>query len=242
MEAFRNRSCDTTQALTGLLRQRLAALAAVERLALGAAHTLNNAFTAVLGEASFLLDERKQDSAVAEACGTILAEVERCARITRGLLARRHPAQAGAADVDLVRLVRELGALLGETLGSRHPLEVRTPDELLVVPGDAASLELLVLSLVHYGADHAERGSRIALAVEDEPAEDAVALRLFVTAPELPEWIADAFVDPRQAPDPVTRASLEVMAETVGRFGGRRSAARTAPDGWAALIHLPAAR
>ena len=219
--------------------EQIAALSAMTRLSLGAAHALNNAFTAAMGETHFLMEEQKGNPQIVEVCEVVLSELERCARITRALLTRRHPSQAGGSEVDAGRLVSELGALLGETLGARHQLQVSVPDELLMVAGDARALELMVLSLVHYGADHAGDGSQIRLVLEEEPAESAIALRLFVNAQSLPEYVVDAFRDPSQAPDAVTGASLEAIASVVSSHGGSRSAAATAPDGWAALIHLP---
>ncbi len=214
----------------------VARLDAQARLARGAAHALNNAFTAALGELSFLRDDRKEDPLVTEACQAIAAELERCARITRGLLARRRP---GAADeVDLVGLLRELATLLEETLGSRHGLRVHTPDDLMVVRGDPAAVEVAVLALVHYAADCSEGTSRISLSLERGQAGTAL-LRLEASAEGLADWTVAAFDDPTRAPDPLTRAGLEAVAGTVEALGGRRSAAAIAPDAWAALLQLP---
>ena len=123
--------------------EEIARLAVLWRLAAGAAHSLNNALTAILGEASFLSDDHKDDPQVVEGCDAIIAEVDRCARLTRGVLARRHPAQGRSAEVDLVRLVGDLGRMLHETLGRRIELDVALPDDLLLVAGDAEALELL---------------------------------------------------------------------------------------------------
>jgi len=216
-----------------------ARVAVLARLALGAAHTMNNAFTTVLGEVSLLREHRKDDPVVSDACDVLLGEVERCTRLTRSLQARRRPSQSGAGEVDLVRLVAELEPLLDQTLGRHHRLEVRAPDDLLLIAGEAERIELLVLCLVQYAADHSGGGSRVVLAVEEEPVEEAVALRLFVTADGLPDYAVNALLDPPQAPDPATRACLEAIASVVSECGGSCSAAATAPDSWAVLIHLP---
>jgi len=219
--------------------EETAGLAVLARLGLGAAHTMNNAFTTILGEVSLLKEHRKDDPLVSDACAVLLGEIERCTRLTRSFQARRQPSQSGSTDVDLVRVVCELGPLLDETLGRHHRLEVRAPDDFLPVAADARRIELLVLCLVQYAADHSGGGSRVVLAVEEEPVEEAVALRLFVTSDDLPEYAVSAFLDPEQAPDGTTRACLEAVASVVSDCGGSRAAAATAPDGWAALIHLP---
>lgn len=210
----------------------------MRRLAMGAAHTLNNAFTAVMGEAGFLQEDRKEDALVVEASGTILEELDRCTRITRGLLARRSP-QGDRDEVDLVRLVRELGDLLGNTVGSLCQLRVETPDDFLVVRGGAESLELLVLALVHYAADHAGGASEVTLTLASEEGDGEATLRLEVKGQELPDYVIDAFLEPESAPDEVTRASLAAVAQVVADCGGQRFASATGPDTWAALVRLP---
>ena len=219
---------------------KAARLEAMQRLSMGAAHTLNNAFTTVIGEASFLLEDRKHDDLVVESCQLILAELERCTKLTRALLVRRHPNQAGSGEVDMVRLIRELGEMLSETLGREHQLMVETPDDLLLVGGDAGDLELLVLTLVHYAADHADGPTRLTLSVGREPTEPEIRLSLAVEGRDLPDSIAEAVLDPTRAPDEIACVSLENAARIVGAHSGSRYASSTGPDSWAALILLPA--
>lgn len=217
----------------------VARLEGLRRLAMGAAHALNNAFTTLVGETSFLQEDRKADPVVTEACDTILAELDRCTRITRALLARRSPPQRGADEVELVRLVRDLGLLLQETLGRQHHLVVETPDELAPVAGSADELETLVLALVHYAADTAGGSSTLHLRVEP-PAHGEVRLCVEVQAPRLPADSPQTFLAPDRARDPVTAAVLAAVDEMTVRLGGRREATHPAPDAWCARISLPA--
>jgi signal transduction histidine kinase len=220
--------------------ETVARLEAVRRLAMGVAHTLNNAFTTVIGEASFMLEDRKHDGLVVEGCQTILAELERCSKLTRALQARRDPNQAGSAEVDMVRLVRELGELLPDTLGRQNQLAVSLPDDLLLVRGDAGDLELLVLTLVHYAVDHAGGPTRITLSLDTEPAEGKIQLDVAVEGSALPDALAAAVLDPSRAPDEIASASLESAARIVRAHGGSSSASATGPDSWAARVSLPA--
>jgi signal transduction histidine kinase len=229
---------DPVEPARGAGTVEVARLAVLTRLALGAAHVLHNAFTAVLGEAAFLAEERKDDPLVAESCDTMTLELERCARITRGLVARRRPGQGGAPGVDLVRLVRELGPLLGETLGRGHRLALRAPDELVLAAGDAATLELLVAGLVQYAADHSGGGAEIRLSIEGGA---AAVVQLEVSVARLDGDVVSAVLDPRRAADAPTRALLQGLAEAVRRLGGACWAAATAPDAWAVRVRLPAA-
>jgi C4-dicarboxylate-specific signal transduction histidine kinase len=219
--------------------EKAARLDAMQRLSMGAAHTLNNAFTTVIGEASFLLEDRKDDDLVVESCQSILAELERCAKLTRALLARRHPNQAGSGEVEMVRLIRELEEVLSETLGRKNQLRVDAPDDILMVGGDAGDLELLVLTLVHYAADRVEGPTRLLLSVGREPTGEQIRLSLAVEGSDSPETCAEAILDPSQAPDEIACISLENAARIVRAHGGSRYASATGPDSWTALIHLP---
>jgi signal transduction histidine kinase len=226
-----------TRGATPLAATEVARLEALRRLAMGAAHALNNAFTAVVGEASFLREERKGDSAVVEACDTILRELDRCARITRALLARRHPPQGGRDEVDLVRLVRDLAPLLRETLGRQKELALLLPDDLMLVRGEAATLELLVLLLVHEGADLAPGAARLQLAVGS--LGGAARLELELEADGLSEDAARPFVEPEAAGDAVSRNQLAALAELTRRVGGSLQASREGACRLRAAILLP---
>jgi hypothetical protein len=117
-------------------------------LALGAAHSLNNAFTGVLGETLGLLDERKDDPVIVEACSAIRGEIERCARLTRALTTCIQPRRGLLEETDLAALVRALQPLVRETVTRAVAIEYAIPDAPVLVRGPAADLELLVLLLV----------------------------------------------------------------------------------------------
>lgn len=233
-----SREDSAARAVTPLLATEVARLEALRRLSMGAAHALNNAFTSVVGEASFLREEHKGDAAVVEACDAILRELDRCAKLTRALLARRHPPQAGRDEVDLARLVRDLAPLLRETLGRQKELAVQLPDDLLLVQGDAAGLELLALLLVHHGADLAPGSARLRLAVI--PAGPIARLELEIEADGLAEDAACGFAEPARAGDALARNQLGALADLAKHHGGRCSAHREGACRLIAAVDLPA--
>jgi signal transduction histidine kinase len=128
-----------------------ARMAVLAELAFGAAHTLNNALTAIGGEASFLKGESK-DPQVGEGCGLILAQVERCARLTHALLRRRAPLAAAPRECELGRVLRDVEALLHDSLPRRLALAVETCDESVLLALSADEAETLVLLLVQRAA------------------------------------------------------------------------------------------
>jgi signal transduction histidine kinase len=218
--------------------EETARLAVLWRLATGAAHSLNNALTAILGEASFLSDDHKDDPQVVEGCDAIIAEVDRCARLTRAVFARRPPTQGRSAEVDLVRLVGDLGRMLHETLGRRIELDVALPDDLLLVRGDAQALELLCLALVHFASDLQPGGARLRVGVGHGPGSSAE-ISLSVHAADLPEGAARRVLEPGTIASPLERVALEA-AHRVAAAHGARITSSEAPGRLEVRVSLPA--
>jgi len=176
----------STPTLADLSSTELAELVALERLALGAVHTLNNAFTTVLGETSFLESQRKGDSELEEACQLIRTEIDRCARLTRALrMQRSAPAAASTEAPDLARIVRDLSGLLAATLSSRLVLRVETPERLLLVKGRASVVELLVILMVHQAAACAPSAGELKLCAIDDRQRDRHGVSVELRAPDL---------------------------------------------------------
>jgi hypothetical protein len=203
---------------------------------LGAAHSLNNAFTSAIGEASYLIGERKDDAELVECCELIVAAMERSTQITRGMLARRN---AGADDeADLGRLLPELVAFLRETLGRSHPIEVSTPEEWIGVAADPADIDLVLMTLFQYSADAS--GEQSSLDATLERHEETARLTVELSSGDDSASVVAALNDPSLAEDAVTRASLHAVRELVASVGGSVHAACTAPDRWAFVLILPA--
>lgn len=200
--------------------EETARLAVLWRVAAGASHSLNNALTAILGEASFLADDYKDDAQVVQGCDAIIAEVDRCARLTRAVLARR-ASQGTSREVDLGRLVGDLGRLLHETLGRRIELEVALPDDLLLVSGDAEALELLCLGLVHFASDLPPGGGCLRLGVARGPGSDEVSLSVTLQAAGLPAGAAERVLEPGSSPAPLERVVLEAAHRVADAHGAR---------------------
>lgn len=176
----------TPPTLAELSPTELAELVALERLALGAVHALNNAFTTVLGEASFLESKRKGDPELEEACQLIRAEIDRCARLTRALLSRQSPPAAATAEApDLGRIVRDLSGLLAATLSSRLMLRVETSEELLLVRGRASAIELLVILMVHQAAACSPAPAELRLCAIDDPEGGRHGVSVELRSPDL---------------------------------------------------------
>ena len=131
------------------LAEEIARLELLRLLTQGAAHSLNNAFTAILGETLCLADERKADPLVGEACALIQGEVERCARLTRAVAVRVQRRESVLDETSIASLVRQLEPLLRETVSRCVSIEIDVPDLGVVVRGPGEDLEVLVLLVAH---------------------------------------------------------------------------------------------
>jgi hypothetical protein len=167
--------------LDDTLGDELAGLEVMRHLALGSAHTLNNALTAILGEVQ-LLAEDCGDRDVGAACTSIRREVERCARLTRALCecgARRGREPALDPQVDLAALARRLAPLLRDTVSRGVDIDWQLPDDAGPVYGDRTDVERLVLLSAYRLVRGAPSGAslRIALDPSTQPPELAFELR-----------------------------------------------------------------
>ena len=175
----------------------LARLVVMQRLAFGMAHTMNNAFTAILGEAALLQGAHKDDPEVEEACQAIRTEVERCARLTRALLARRTAAGARPSrEADLGRIVRDLRGLLSDTISRRLELEVTAPEDLVLVAGDTFALECLVLLMVQQAAEVVSSAATLRLRVVSGGGSGRHLVAVELRSAALADEPADAWLAP----------------------------------------------
>jgi len=164
---------ETAQGAREALAEEIARLELLRRLAAGAAHTLNNAFTAILGETLCLADERKHDPLVSEACDLIQGEVERCARLTRSIAVRVQRRESALEETNIAALVRGLEPLLRETVSRSVAIAVEVPDICVVVRGPSEDLELLVLLVAHRLAQTSSSGAALHIALGPHDAKTA---------------------------------------------------------------------
>ena len=120
----------------------------VGSLAGGIAHDFNNVLAAILGEASFALDDQGVPAAVRESLDAIVAAAERGASLTHRLLTFARP------ERDRPRVVADLGALLNNVLPMLRRLlatcivlEVRAEERCAAVV-DASQIEQVIVNLV----------------------------------------------------------------------------------------------
>jgi len=234
----RGNAVNAAASFAGLSSTELAELVALERLARGTVHTLHNAFTTVLGEASFLEDKCKGDSELEETCQVIRSEINRCARLTRALVARRSASATPSTEApDLARIVRDTSGLLTATLSSRLALRVETPEQLLLVRGCASAIELMVILMVHQAAACAAASAELRLSAIDGQASGRHGLSIELHSPDLAPETAQA------SPPSVDDRSVALPAlalQHLAREQGAELDARRTAYGLSLRLSLPA--
>ncbi len=221
-------------------RQEVANLDLLRRQAMGAAHTLNNVFTALLGELTLLSDERKDDPVVEEAVNAVRSQLERCVKLVRTGLVRPRLPEPVEAEVDLGLLVSRCMRLLDGGLSRRIVVDSDVPDDSWVVRGDPAQLEILLLAVVHRMADLPVGGcAELTIGVGVGQGPDTVCLRFDLAADELEADARQRLVDPALAEHEVQAATLEAVHEIADHHGTHLQTERTADHSLRVSVAFP---
>ncbi|MDB5309414.1 MAG: integral rane sensor hybrid histidine kinase [Gemmataceae bacterium] len=144
-------------------------------LAGGIAHDLNNMLTPVLGFAALASDSLPADSPAAPMLEEVGKNARRAADLVQQILAYAGKGRFVIQSVDLSRLVREMGGLLGSAVSIKTELGYDLAPVLPPVEADATQLRQVVLNLVT-NASEAVEGSggtitvRTGLIQADHPA------------------------------------------------------------------------
>lgn len=201
------------------------------RQSAGAAHTLNNVFTSLLGELALLGDECKDDPVVEESVAALQSELERCVKLVRNGLVRSPMANSRDGEVDLGLLLSRCVQVLEGTLPRRVVLTTQVPDDSWLVQGNAAEIEVMVLSLVFRLGDLVPGGCMdVQVSLGEGEAAGTLALRLDLQAADLPVDARQRLVDPGLADDATDAASLQAIHGVADRHGSHLQTERTGAD------------
>lgn len=211
----------------------VARLVALAELAFGLAHALNNALTAIVGETSFLHGDPKEPGEIDAACQVILEQVERCGRMTRGVLMRRPAPGLARGECDLVRMLRDVEPLLRDALSRRIELSVETPEEPLLVPVDPVDLETLLLLLAQRAARAGAGAVHVSLRASVGDVPDEACLELEV----IPARVAadGSWREPAPGPEP---SPADTLLAALMPLLGARAEEREAPRKLVTRIRL----
>jgi two-component system cell cycle sensor histidine kinase/response regulator CckA len=142
---------------------------AVGRLAGGVAHDFNNYLVVIRGNLDLLRDAVTETTR--EALDEIAHASDRCATLTRQLLAfaRKHPVEPRL--IDAAQIVVESANMIKRIMGEAVELSVHASTGTALILADPSQLELVLLNLAINARDAMPEGGRLDIAVSTHAAE-----------------------------------------------------------------------
>jgi signal transduction histidine kinase/ActR/RegA family two-component response regulator len=147
---------------------------ALGKLSGGIAHDINNMLAAVSGGSELARQghEAANQEEVQSGLEVVDTSVRRAAALIRQLLAFGSRDRIASVDIDLNRLVRDMGKLFARTLQRQISIDIRTSDEPVWVRGDSAALENVLLNLALNAQDAMPEGGRLIFEVSARTLSD----------------------------------------------------------------------
>jgi PAS domain S-box-containing protein len=117
-------------------------------LAGGLAHDFNNLLTAIMGNASLVLEDLGTDSPAHARLTEVLAASERAALLVRQMLAYAGKGRFVVRPLDLSLLITQIAPLIRTTVPASVRLELNLAPQLPPMQADAAQMQQLLMNLV----------------------------------------------------------------------------------------------
>lgn len=222
--------------------QRVERLAAMGKLAAGAAHEIRNPLTAVRGFMQLLQARQAPDSPEAEYTQIILSEIGRIEAIVRDLLLLARPSEPVRAPFSLPALLDEVLLLLEEDLRGRGVAVIREYDRRGAwALGDQKLLKQVAHNLLRNAAE-AMDGAGGRLTVAAGAAGAAAWFRVADSGPGIPpEHLPRLFTPFFTTKETGTGLGLAICYAIVEAHGGRIEVQSQPGAGAAFTVWLPAA-
>jgi len=166
---------------------------AVGRLAGGVAHDFNNLITALIGQATFALQELPPHHPAREDVAGIMDLGNRASQLTRQLLAFSRRQILSPGVVDLNELIVDIDKLLGRVIGEDIDLITIPGANLAAVRVDPACMEQVLMNLVVNARDAMPEGGKLTIETGNVVLDEAYAS----THPEVTpgEYVSVAVTD-----------------------------------------------
>jgi PAS domain S-box-containing protein len=147
-------------------------LESIGRLAGGVAHDLNNLLTPVLGYAEMLEEELADNAICQEEARAIVMASERARKLIWQLLAFSRTQTLELAPVDLNGLIRDIGELLEQNVGSSVQVAYEFDPDVPEVLANTSQLEQVVMNLAMNSRDAMPSGGRLFIRTSHEKIEN----------------------------------------------------------------------
>ena len=209
-------------------------LASLGELSAGVAHEINNPLAVILSEKEILADMESRTKEMSpefrEQLVTSLSRIgnhiQRCKRLTHGLLRLSRRTQSVIGDSDINTLIKEVVELLErDAATSGVEILVELQDDLPAVITDSSQLHQVFLNIIANGiaAHEGKRSGSIRIATRSNDEERGVAITVSDTGCGIRPEIVDKIFDPFFTTKPVgkgTGLGLSICYGILKRLGG----------------------
>ena len=214
-------------------------MALIGRLAVGAAHDINNYLAA--GEVALAFAERAAGEEMKKDLRQVRASFDGVARIARALTAYARGGHPTATAIELEPLVRRVLESFGRIIPDGVRVVVETAGELPTVRGVASELEQVVLNLVLNACEAMVWGGSLWIVIERGPGGH-IRLEVTDTGRGLPAEVTES----GGATSPSSKhgrarggLGLGIVRQVVERHGGTVELGRAVGGGTSVVILLP---
>ncbi len=139
---------------------------AIGQLAGGVAHDFNNILTAIIGFASLMKMNAKNDPQWMTYIDPILSSAERGSQLTQGLLAFSRKQIIEPRHVDINEIIRKLEHLLVRLLGEEIQLNIALSEEPVTIFADIGQMEQIIINLSTNARDAMPEGGMLSIVTE----------------------------------------------------------------------------
>ena len=151
---------------------------AVGQLAGGVAHDFNNILCAIIGFASLVEMNMKEDDPARPHLEQILSASDRASQLVSGLLAFSRKQVINPHPIDMNRIVRDVQKILGRLITEDIDLQIRQAEQELNVLVDPGQIDQVIINLVTNAKDAMPAGGGLAL----ETAKESLPIELLKAA------------------------------------------------------------
>jgi signal transduction histidine kinase/CheY-like chemotaxis protein len=221
---------------------------ALNHLAGGLAHDLNNILTVIIGNGELLAERLGGDEASRTLTEISLSAARAGADLTRLLLASARPQMPHATEFCAAHLVSELRGLIERTVGADITLNLRTDPDGWSIRADRAQLASVVLNLTLNACHAMPKGGELTIDVRNIGSQtdeegDRVLLGVSDTGSGIPAAILERVFEPFFTTKSSGTGLGLPMAQAFARQAGGDLAIRSAPGvGTTVSLHLPRAQ
>ncbi len=222
-------------------------LAALGRLAAGAAHELNNPLMGTLNYVQYCRERTAPDDPRYIRLQKAERELERCARIVTGMLASAHSHETSPAGhpepIDCGQAVaRAIDLLMAPARAEGLQVAVALPPDLPLCWADPDCLQQILVNLLTNATDAVAQAERKELRISAEVADDMVRLTVADTGCGMAPDTLRRLFDPFFTTKPVgkgTGLGMSICRNLVSKSGGKIEVASTPGRGTQVTVSLP---